>query len=83
MIKYIELEDEKFPQSLKNIKNAPTKLYYEGNIELLNTCCISVVGSRDLTSYGKRIEQKFIKDLSLRDITIVSRYGNWCRYSCT
>lgn len=57
---------------MKCIKDSPRKLYYEGNIELLNTLCFSVVGSRDLTNYGKRIERKFVKDLCLRGITIVS-----------
>ena len=39
---------------------------------MLNSLCFSVVGSRDLTPYGKRIEKKFVKELALRGITIVS-----------
>ena len=72
MIKCINLEDNIFPENLKCIKNPPTKLFYEGDINLLNSLCFSVVGSRDLTNYGRRIEKKFVKELSLRGITIVS-----------
>lgn len=78
MTKFIEINDRCFPEKLRNIKKAPKKLYYKGNIELLNTPCFSVVGSRDLTDYGKRIEKRFVKNLSLRGITIVSRNGNRC-----
>lgn len=39
---------------------------------MLNSLCFSVVGSRDLTPYGKRIEKKFVRELALRGITIVS-----------
>lgn len=80
LFKYIEWEN--LPNNLKNIKNPPLKLYYEGDIDLLNSLCFSVVGSRDLTDYGRRIEKKIVRDLCLRGITIVSRNGNWCRYSC-
>ena len=72
MIKIINWEDNIFPENLKCIKNPSKKLFYEGDINLLNSLCFSVVGSRDLTNYGRRIEEKFVKELSLRGITIVS-----------
>ena len=72
MIKCINWEDEEYPKTLKYIKNPPLKLFCEGNIELLNTLCFSVIGSRKLTQYGKRVEEKFVRELALRSITIVS-----------
>ena len=68
----INYEDSNYPLSLKSIKDPPMKLYYEGNYSLVNSLCFSIVGSRDLTAYGRKIEQKFVKDLCLRGITIVS-----------
>ena len=47
-------------------------MYCEGNLEVLNSPCFSIVGSRDLTDYGRRIEKWIVRDLSLRGITIVS-----------
>ena len=72
MIKSIDYNDKNYPRSLKSIKEPPMKLYYEGNYDLINSLCFSIVGSRDLTTYGRKIEQKFVKDLCLRGITIVS-----------
>lgn len=79
MIECINLVEDKYPESLKHIKNPPIKLFCEGDVSLLNSLCFSVIGSRDLTNYGRRIEKKFVKELSLRGITIVSRNGGWRR----
>jgi len=72
IIKIVEIDDNNYSNSLRKIKDAPTRLFCEGNIELLNTPCFSVIGSRALTPYGKRIEEKFVRELALRGITIVS-----------
>ena len=69
---YIDFDDDKYPDSLRNIKNPPQRLYYKGNIDLLNYDSIAIIGSRDITEYGKNIERKFVKDIALRDIVIVS-----------
>ena len=68
----VQIEDEKYSSDLKKIKRAPNQLFCEGNVNLLNTPCFSVVGSRDLTDYGRRIEQDFVRNLASRGITIVS-----------
>ena len=69
---YIYFDDDKYPDSLRDIKNPPQRLYYKGNIDLLNYDSIAIIGSRDITEYGKNIERKFVKDIALRDIVIVS-----------
>ena len=71
-IRIIKIDDNEYSSSLREIKDAPKKLFCEGNIDLLNTLCFSVIGSRKLTQYGKRIEEKFVRELTLRGITIVS-----------
>ena len=80
---YIRKNDREYPEILRNIDNPPEKLYYKGNINLLNSNCLAVVGSRDLTEYGKYIEKKFIKSLVYSSVTIVSRISYWSRYSCS
>jgi DNA processing protein len=72
MISSIDISSSIYPEILKNIKNPPKKLYYKGNINLLNESAIAVIGTRMLTSYGKKIEIDFVRDLALRDIVIVS-----------
>lgn len=33
----IDIENQRYPEQLKNIKNPPKKIYAKGNIELLKT----------------------------------------------
>lgn len=68
----IKLEDKLFPEKLRYIDNAPGKLYVEGNIELLNTNCIAVIGSRGCTEYGEKWCEIFVKELVKHGLTIVS-----------
>ena len=35
-VKLLKYEDEQYPECLRNIHTPPTKLYYMGNINLLN-----------------------------------------------
>lgn len=71
-IEYITINSNKYPISLKNIDIPPFVLYYKGNIDLLKTNCFAVVGSRQITNYGKLVTEKFTQDLVKADFTIVS-----------
>jgi DNA processing protein len=67
----ISLYDREYPQLLKEIYDPPLILYAQGNIDLLNTPCMAVVGTRTPSDYGKTISAAICKDLS-KHITIVS-----------
>jgi DNA processing protein len=47
-------------------------LYYSGNLSLLKSRCVSVVGTRDLTDDGVRRARKLAAMLVSRDVTVVS-----------
>lgn len=66
------MEDLRYPNQLKQIKNPPKQLYVEGNMELLKTNIISIVGSRSCSENGKQLTRKFSKELICQDITIAS-----------
>lgn len=68
----IEFESEFYPRSLRGIKNAPKKLYVKGNLEILNSNCLAIVGSRSNTKYGENWCQKFVKEFAKYDLNIVS-----------
>lgn len=68
----ISIDDNQYPECLRNIHEPPTLLYYKGNIEILNTDCIAIIGSRICTKYGSDQAQKFARALSKADFTIVS-----------
>lgn len=68
---------------LNRIRRPPKKLYYEGNIDLLKSNCIAIVGSRKCSEYGKKIAEKISYKLAENGLTIVSGLAIRNRYTCT
>ena len=69
----ISYKDEKYPQKLLKIPNYPKELYILGNYALLNKDpTVAIIGSRDCTEYGRKYAHTFAKELSQKDICIVS-----------
>ena len=62
---------ETFPEKLRNVDDMPYVLFCKGNVKLLKTDCLGVVGTRKITSYGRRVTQDFVAVLS-EYFTIVS-----------
>ena len=71
-IKLICCKSLRYPQNLKYIMNNPAFLYVRGSLENLNNNCISIVGSRNATQYGKYIARKFAKEIADKGYNIVS-----------
>jgi DNA processing protein len=71
-IKIIPLGDKNYPKMLSNIPDPPKQLYCRGNLDLLNKDCLSVVGTRKITSYGKESTQYITRDLVKAGFVIVS-----------
>jgi DNA processing protein len=67
-----ELLPPDFPELLKEIPDAPTKLRYEGALPKDGNKLLAVVGSRKFTSYGREACESIISGLSGSPITIVS-----------
>jgi len=68
----IKLEREEIPEMLREIPDAPEKLYLKGKLPSPKTKILAVVGSRKYTQYGKDVCEKLISGLRGYDITIVS-----------
>lgn len=68
----IKLDDKDYPELLKKIYDPPKELYVKGDISILNSRCIAVVGTRTATRYGKQIARRFAKELAEVGITVVS-----------
>ncbi len=71
-IKEIKLEDNNYPFLLKQIGSPPNSIFVIGDEKILNKNCMTVVGSRKMTDYGRKMTEKFTKDLVARDLVIVS-----------
>ena len=73
---YFTIEDDIYPQCLKEISNPPLKLYYKGNLDLLkDERLIAVVGTRNPSSYGKLCCEYMVKKMTIANITIVSGFA--------
>lgn len=71
-IKILKIDNKKYPERLRNIKNPPQELYVLGDETILSNKGIAVIGSRCYTEYGKKYATKFAKELSEQNLTIIS-----------
>lgn len=65
-------EDEEYPQSLRNIKEAPIALYVLGKLPAAEQACVAMVGTRKITPYGRRVAHKLAGNLTACGVTVVS-----------
>jgi DNA protecting protein DprA len=72
-IKSLKIGDKGFPLSLARIIDAPKKLYYIGDISLLNEANnIAIVGARNADLYAKHFTNSLVKSFSAYPAVIVS-----------
>jgi DNA processing protein len=74
-IKVAYFQDENYPDRLKHCIDGPVLLFTSGNIDLKNKKIISIVGTRQITSYGMEFCRKLIEDLAPLDPVIVSGFA--------
>lgn len=71
-IKIILYTNKIYSQKLSKIYDYPIVLYAKGNVDLLNSNSISIVGCRNCSEYGKKVAEKFSYMLAKKNFTIVS-----------
>lgn len=74
-INAVYFQDEDYPERLKHCIDGPLLLFTSGNINLKNRRIISIVGTRQITSYGTEFCRKLIEDLAPIDPVIVSGFA--------
>ncbi len=67
--------DKAYPDRLKRIYDPPAFLFVKGDVKLLDTQAIGIVGSRIPTSYGRTITEQLSLDLALNNLTIISGFA--------
>lgn len=65
-------ESEHWLPILSELAQPPLVLYAKGDVRLLSTPCIAVVGTRAPTRYGRDVTESFVADLATNGFTIVS-----------
>lgn len=71
-IRIITRWEENYPERLKHTHGAPTLLYFRGDVDLNQAKILSIVGTRRATSYGKRVIETLLSDLSSYPLLLVS-----------
>ncbi len=64
--------DKEYPNRLKHCEDGPLLIYTKGNMQLNVVKVVSIVGTRNATSYGKDLVEQLITDLIPHDALIVS-----------
>ncbi len=71
-VEIIDLDSPAYPPLLKEIATGPLVLYVKGEVEILKSFCLAIVGTRLPTLYGIDMAKKFSYALSSLGITVVS-----------
>ncbi|MDP3731212.1 MAG: DNA-processing protein DprA [bacterium] len=71
-IEIITILDRDYPKPLRHIADPPFLLYIKGSRKVLKNDCLAVVGTRNLTEYGKRVVSLIVEPLVQAGLTIVS-----------
>ncbi len=64
--------DSRYPELLRELPDAPALLYAAGDVSLLNSPCVAVIGSRGASSAALDFASSIAEALSRAGITVVS-----------
>lgn len=64
-IEVLCLNDENYPQRLRECPDAPIVLYKQGNVNLNKYHTLNIIGTRNCTQYGRDLIRAFIRELKL------------------
>ncbi|MCQ2552490.1 MAG: DNA-processing protein DprA [Clostridia bacterium] len=70
--KILKITDEQYPAHLRNIPNAPQRLYYIGDLSIIQKPLYAIVGTRRASPYGRWAAYEIGKRIAQCGISIVS-----------
>ena len=65
------IDDDAFPESMKNFKDSPILFYYRGDLHK-DLTGIAIVGARRCTEYAKKVTVEVADFLAKKDIAVIS-----------
>ena len=68
-------QEDNYPERLKHCYDSPVILFQAGNINLQNRRTISIVGTRQITTYGAEFTKKLIEEIAPLNPIIVSGFA--------
>ncbi|MDD5040979.1 MAG: DNA-processing protein DprA [Candidatus Peribacteraceae bacterium] len=71
-LSFLTIEDDAYPAHLKEIPDAPVFLYWRGDLSILGQPTIALVGTREMSDYGKRVTESIVPVLVRAGLVTVS-----------
>jgi DNA processing protein len=65
-------DEPEYPALLKEIYDPPVLLYARGDLSVLSSNCLAMVGARKPSPYGQQVGERLAEELSSRGLTIIS-----------
>jgi DNA processing protein len=64
--------NDNYPTKLKYCPDSPIMLYLNGNSDFNNQKIVSIVGTRNMTDYGKKLTEQLVADLIQHNVIVLS-----------
>ncbi|MCP3676755.1 MAG: DNA-protecting protein DprA [Deltaproteobacteria bacterium] len=77
-VRVVTMADSEYPDLLKATHDPPPFFYAKGDLNLLSSQAVAVVGTRHPTHYGRRMSETLGRDLALAGVTVVSGMARGC-----
>ncbi len=74
-IKPLYFQEREYPERLKHCIDGPVLLFGSGNINMEGKKTVSIVGTRQMTSYGSDFYRRLIEDLAPLNPVIISGFA--------
>ena len=71
-VDFISIDNEAYPESLRNIAVPPVVLYYKGDISLLKNRILALCGTRLFSPYGHQVTNSFVNSFINAGLTLMS-----------
>jgi DNA processing protein len=71
-IKILTWDDPNYPPHLKEVDQPPPVLYLRGEVTLEDHWAVAIVGTRQVTSYGRQVTEELASVLAHNGVTVIS-----------
>lgn len=71
-IKLIPITSILYPVKLKSIPDPPAALFVKGSLPTANEPTLAIVGTREISQYGKRMAQYFGEEMAKAGVSVIS-----------